>query len=86
MLGFPKRYPVRVFKNTGTAGQISGRVWTRPSPTMMIEAMNGALDVNKGYLSSGMFHNDLTKCLLFNKDDKLAPHGLRLATHKYDFS
>ena len=24
---------VRVFKNTGTAGQISGRVWTRPSPT-----------------------------------------------------
>ena len=23
---------VRVFKNTGTVGQISGRVWTRPSP------------------------------------------------------
>ena len=27
---------VRVFKNTGTAGQISGRVWTRPSPTMYL--------------------------------------------------
>ena len=24
---------VRVFKNTGTTGQISGWVWTRPSPT-----------------------------------------------------
>ena len=24
---------VRVFKNMGTACQISGRVWTRPSPT-----------------------------------------------------
>ena len=24
---------VRVFKNTGTAGQILGRVWTRPSPS-----------------------------------------------------
>ena len=23
---------VQVFKNTGTAGQILGRVWTRPSP------------------------------------------------------
>ena len=32
LLGSPKRDPVRVFKNMGTVGQISGRVWTRPSP------------------------------------------------------
>ena len=34
-LQFSKKWlgSVRVFKNTRTAGQISGRVWTRPSPT-----------------------------------------------------
>ena len=31
---------VRVFKNTGTAGQISGRVWTRPSPKVPTNSFN----------------------------------------------
>ena len=28
---------VRGFKNTGTVGQISGRVWTRPSPSAILQ-------------------------------------------------
>ena len=27
---------VRVFKNMGTVGQILGRVWTRPSPSIQV--------------------------------------------------
>ena len=49
-LRFSKKWPgsVRVFKNTRTAGQISGRVWTRPSPNSLHLALCCWTNLNQG--------------------------------------
>ena len=46
---------VRVFKNTGTAGQISGRVWTRPSPNVHSNAVKRKITESNGVWDEAHF-------------------------------
>ena len=43
---------VRVFKNTRTAGQISGRVWTRPSPKTISKSKTTSVILPISYIQS----------------------------------
>ena len=48
-LRFSKNDPVWVSKNTGTAGQISGRVLTRPDPALDFSSSDQPIDLQGGW-------------------------------------